>query len=53
MRVAMFQCMRNDFQKGGAEQRTNGVGNQHIDPLRSHGNAQRSRRANAQQAAGK
>ena len=35
VRIAMLERMRQDFQKGSAKQRANGVGNQDVDTLGS------------------
>lgn len=52
MRIAMFQCMRQDFQKGRAEQGTDRVGDQDIDVSHAKGQTQARRRDNAQGATG-
>ena len=52
VRLAMFKGVRQDFQKRGAEQGANGIGDQHADAMRAQRNAHGCCRNDAQYAAG-
>lgn len=49
--IAVFECMRQDFQKGRAEQCTDRIGDQHADAMRAEGETHRGCGEDAQGAA--